>query len=120
MSTLTRRPDDTPSTDILHVLLFQVLIKPKPVFQTAVVSEQTRQLVTETLQQVTRSAEGAQGQTPNQDGSSKDEPGEVPQGSAHGTLFFPPQRSQYPPAVQKTFLNITSTWALSIPQNLHL
>uniref|UniRef100_A0A3Q4HCM9 BRCA2-interacting transcriptional repressor EMSY n=1 Tax=Neolamprologus brichardi TaxID=32507 RepID=A0A3Q4HCM9_NEOBR len=34
----------------------QVLIKPKPVFQTAVVSEQTRQLVTETLQQVTRSA----------------------------------------------------------------
>lgn len=36
----------------------QVLIKPKPMaFQTAVVSEQTRQLVTETLQQVSRSAE---------------------------------------------------------------
>uniref|UniRef100_A0A3Q3AJQ7 BRCA2-interacting transcriptional repressor EMSY n=1 Tax=Kryptolebias marmoratus TaxID=37003 RepID=A0A3Q3AJQ7_KRYMA len=41
----------------------QVLIKPKPVFQAAVVSEQTRQLVTETLQQVTRSAELSQGQT---------------------------------------------------------
>ncbi|XP_059396118.1 BRCA2-interacting transcriptional repressor EMSY-like [Carassius carassius] len=39
----------------------QVLIKPKPMaFQTAVVSEQTRQLVTETLQQVTRSAESGQ------------------------------------------------------------
>lgn len=55
------------------------------------VSEQTRQLVTETLQQVTRSAEGAQGQTPNQEGSSKDEPGEVPQGSAHGIQFFSPR-----------------------------
>uniref|UniRef100_A0A672ZFY7 BRCA2-interacting transcriptional repressor EMSY n=1 Tax=Sphaeramia orbicularis TaxID=375764 RepID=A0A672ZFY7_9TELE len=41
----------------------QVLIKPKPVFQTAVVSEQTRQLVTETLQQVTRSADLGQSQT---------------------------------------------------------
>uniref|UniRef100_A0A3Q2CYC1 BRCA2-interacting transcriptional repressor EMSY n=1 Tax=Cyprinodon variegatus TaxID=28743 RepID=A0A3Q2CYC1_CYPVA len=41
-------------------LSFQVLIKPKPVFQTAVVSEQTRQLVTETLQQVTRAAEVSQ------------------------------------------------------------
>lgn len=61
----------------------QVLIKPKPVFQTAVVSEQTRQLVTETLQQVTRSADSAQGQTLSQDGSSKDEPGEAPHGSAH-------------------------------------
>ncbi|XP_061596292.1 BRCA2-interacting transcriptional repressor EMSY isoform X2 [Cololabis saira] len=50
----------------------QVLIKPKPVFQTAVVSEQTRQLVTETLQQVTRSAEVSQGQTSGQDGSAKD------------------------------------------------
>ncbi|XP_077402033.1 BRCA2-interacting transcriptional repressor EMSY isoform X2 [Vanacampus margaritifer] len=35
----------------------QVLIKPKPVFQTAVMSEHTRQLVSETLQQVSRSAE---------------------------------------------------------------
>ncbi|XP_040006479.1 BRCA2-interacting transcriptional repressor EMSY isoform X1 [Xiphias gladius] len=51
----------------------QVLIKPKPVFQTAVVSEQTRQLVTETLQQVTRSADVGQGQTPGSDGSTKDE-----------------------------------------------
>lgn len=36
----------------------QVLIKPKPVtFQATVVSEQTRQLVTETLQQASRVAE---------------------------------------------------------------
>ncbi|CAN9501097.1 unnamed protein product [Ophioblennius macclurei] len=53
----------------------QVLIKPKPVFQTAVVSEQTRQLVTETLQQVTRAAELGQGQTSGQDGSAKDDGG---------------------------------------------
>ncbi|XP_030010090.1 BRCA2-interacting transcriptional repressor EMSY isoform X2 [Sphaeramia orbicularis] len=53
----------------------QVLIKPKPVFQTAVVSEQTRQLVTETLQQVTRSADLGQSQTSGQDGSTKDEAG---------------------------------------------
>ncbi|XP_071362687.1 BRCA2-interacting transcriptional repressor EMSY isoform X1 [Trachinotus anak] len=51
----------------------QVLIKPKPVFQTAVVSEQTRQLVTETLQQVTRSADMGQGQTSGSDGPPKDE-----------------------------------------------
>ncbi|XP_016344747.1 BRCA2-interacting transcriptional repressor EMSY-like isoform X2 [Sinocyclocheilus anshuiensis] len=39
----------------------QVLIKPKPMaFQTAVVSEQTRQLVSETLQQVSRSAGSGQ------------------------------------------------------------
>ncbi|XP_041808903.1 BRCA2-interacting transcriptional repressor EMSY isoform X2 [Chelmon rostratus] len=55
----------------------QVLIKPKPVFQTAVVSEQTRQLVTETLQQVTRSADIGQGQTSGQDGSTKDESGSL-------------------------------------------
>uniref|UniRef100_A0A665U8U4 BRCA2-interacting transcriptional repressor EMSY n=1 Tax=Echeneis naucrates TaxID=173247 RepID=A0A665U8U4_ECHNA len=45
----------------------QVLIKPKPVFQAAVVSEQTRQLVTETLQQV-RSADMSQGQASSSDG----------------------------------------------------
>ncbi|MED6263695.1 hypothetical protein CHARACLAT_007051 [Characodon lateralis] len=55
----------------------QVLIKPKPVFQTAVVSEQTRQLVTETLQQVTRSAEVSQAQTSGQDGSVKDDTGSL-------------------------------------------
>ncbi|XP_029924660.1 BRCA2-interacting transcriptional repressor EMSY isoform X2 [Myripristis murdjan] len=52
----------------------QVLIKPKPVFQTAVVSEQTRQLVTETLQQVSRSSDIGQSQSSGQDGSAKDEP----------------------------------------------
>lgn len=71
---------------------FQVLIKPKPVFQTAVVSEQTRQLVTETLQQVTRSADTGQGQTSGQDGSSKDDSsslaGETSHGSAQGILAF--------------------------------
>uniref|UniRef100_A0A3B4FYV1 EMSY transcriptional repressor, BRCA2 interacting n=1 Tax=Pundamilia nyererei TaxID=303518 RepID=A0A3B4FYV1_9CICH len=76
----------------------QVLIKPKPVFQTAVVSEQTRQLVTETLQQVTRSAELSQGQTPGQDGATKDDAGslaeasslvsEASQGSAQGMPPF--------------------------------
>uniref|UniRef100_A0A3P8SV48 BRCA2-interacting transcriptional repressor EMSY n=1 Tax=Amphiprion percula TaxID=161767 RepID=A0A3P8SV48_AMPPE len=60
----------------------QVLIKPKPVFQTAVVSEQTRQLVTETLQQVTRSAEMGQIQTSGQDGSSKDEAGSITEASS--------------------------------------
>ncbi|XP_068591068.1 BRCA2-interacting transcriptional repressor EMSY isoform X2 [Cebidichthys violaceus] len=57
----------------------QVLIKPKPVFQTAVVSEQTRQLVTEALQHVTRSAElvqvQAQGLGLAHDGSAKDDSG---------------------------------------------
>uniref|UniRef100_A0A7N8XZ93 BRCA2-interacting transcriptional repressor EMSY n=1 Tax=Mastacembelus armatus TaxID=205130 RepID=A0A7N8XZ93_9TELE len=51
----------------------QVLIKPKPVFQTAVLSEQTRQLVTETLQQVTRSADIGQVQTSGPEGSTKEE-----------------------------------------------
>ncbi|XP_029956578.1 BRCA2-interacting transcriptional repressor EMSY isoform X2 [Salarias fasciatus] len=66
----------------------QVLIKPKPVFQAAVVSEQTRQLVTETLQQATRSAELGQGQAPGPDGSAKEdaggltEAGDVSQGGA--------------------------------------
>ncbi|XP_035761297.1 BRCA2-interacting transcriptional repressor EMSY [Neolamprologus brichardi] len=60
----------------------QVLIKPKPVFQTAVVSEQTRQLVTETLQQVTRSAELSQSQTPGQDGAAKDDAGSLAEASS--------------------------------------
>ncbi|XP_053298239.1 BRCA2-interacting transcriptional repressor EMSY isoform X1 [Pleuronectes platessa] len=51
----------------------QVLIKPKPVFQTAVVSEQTRQLVTETLQQATRAAEAGHVLASCSDGSAKDE-----------------------------------------------
>uniref|UniRef100_A0A8D3E3N6 BRCA2-interacting transcriptional repressor EMSY n=1 Tax=Scophthalmus maximus TaxID=52904 RepID=A0A8D3E3N6_SCOMX len=51
----------------------QVLIKPKPVFQTAVLSEHTRQLVTETLQQVTRAAEAGQAHASGSDGSAKDE-----------------------------------------------
>ncbi|XP_038164673.1 BRCA2-interacting transcriptional repressor EMSY isoform X3 [Cyprinodon tularosa] len=55
----------------------QVLIKPKPVFQTAVVSEQTRQLVTETLQQVTRAAEVSQAQTSGHDGSGKEDTGSL-------------------------------------------
>uniref|UniRef100_A0A8C7ICU4 BRCA2-interacting transcriptional repressor EMSY n=1 Tax=Oncorhynchus kisutch TaxID=8019 RepID=A0A8C7ICU4_ONCKI len=39
----------------------QVLIKPKPIFQTAVLSEQTRQLVSETLQQASRVADAQEG-----------------------------------------------------------
>ncbi|XP_063752119.1 BRCA2-interacting transcriptional repressor EMSY isoform X3 [Eleginops maclovinus] len=64
----------------------QVLIKPKPVFQTAVVSEQTRQLVTEALQQVSRAAELSHNQNLNQDGSTKDESGE----SSHSSAQDPP------------------------------
>lgn len=52
----------------------QVLIKPKPMaFQTAVVSEQTRQLVTETLQQVSRCAESSAVAGPSQEGAMKDD-----------------------------------------------
>ncbi|XP_037323862.2 BRCA2-interacting transcriptional repressor EMSY isoform X1 [Pungitius pungitius] len=64
----------------------QVLIKPKPVFQAAVVSEQTRQLVTEALQHVTRSAELVPGPASGPDGSAKDDcggaAGEAPHSSA--------------------------------------
>ncbi|XP_051903580.1 BRCA2-interacting transcriptional repressor EMSY [Hippocampus zosterae] len=58
----------------------QVLIKPKPVYQTAVVSEQTRQLVSETLQQVTRSVDAAH--VSAQDGGAKDECGALAESSA--------------------------------------
>ncbi|XP_045895813.1 BRCA2-interacting transcriptional repressor EMSY isoform X2 [Micropterus dolomieu] len=68
---------------------FQVLIKPKPVFQTAVVSEQTRQLVTETLQQVTRSADTGQGQSSGQDGSSKDDSSSLAGETSHGSAQEP-------------------------------
>ncbi|XP_033970057.1 BRCA2-interacting transcriptional repressor EMSY isoform X4 [Trematomus bernacchii] len=74
----------------------QVLIKPKPVFQTAMVSEQTRQLVTEALQQVSRAAELSQNQIQIQnqiqnqiqiqDGSTKDESGETSHSSAQDPL----------------------------------
>ncbi|XP_070700065.1 BRCA2-interacting transcriptional repressor EMSY [Pempheris klunzingeri] len=67
----------------------QVLIKPKPVFQTAVVSEQTRQLVTETLQQVTRSAEIGQVQISSQDGSAKDDSGSLAGEASHGSTQDP-------------------------------
>ncbi|AWO99694.1 putative protein EMSY [Scophthalmus maximus] len=66
----------------------QVLIKPKPVFQTAVLSEHTRQLVTETLQQVTRAAEAGQAHASGSDGSAKDE---VHAGFAETSGFAEPQ-----------------------------
>ncbi|XP_068186715.1 BRCA2-interacting transcriptional repressor EMSY [Antennarius striatus] len=66
----------------------QVLIKPKPVFQTAVMSEQTRQLVTETLQQATRSAEAPPAPAPGQDGSTRDE--SAGEASHHGAAQEPP------------------------------
>ncbi|XP_054610842.1 BRCA2-interacting transcriptional repressor EMSY [Dunckerocampus dactyliophorus] len=62
----------------------QVLIKPKPVFQAAVVSEQTRQLVTETLQQVTRSADV--GQVVGQDVSAKDDSGGFTESSSGSSV----------------------------------
>ncbi|RXN18908.1 BRCA2-interacting transcriptional repressor EMSY isoform X1 [Labeo rohita] len=58
----------------------QVLIKPKPMaFQTAVVSEQARQLVSETLQQVTRSVESATAS--GQEGAPKDDSSSYTEGS---------------------------------------
>ncbi|KAL0994587.1 hypothetical protein UPYG_G00124480 [Umbra pygmaea] len=53
----------------------QVLIKPKPIFQTAVVSEQTRQLVSETLQQVSRVADVGSA-------SAQEELGVIPEGTS--------------------------------------
>ncbi|XP_034405903.1 BRCA2-interacting transcriptional repressor EMSY isoform X3 [Cyclopterus lumpus] len=68
----------------------QVLIKPKPVFQTAIVSEQTRQLVTEALQHVTRSAEIVQVQVSSQDGSTKDDSGSLAgESSSHSSAHEP-------------------------------
>ncbi|XP_062910718.1 BRCA2-interacting transcriptional repressor EMSY [Mobula hypostoma] len=58
----------------------QVLIKPKPVaFQATMVSEQTRQLVSETLQQVSRVTEGSN--TPGQESSLKEEAQSFAEGS---------------------------------------
>uniref|UniRef100_A0A673X3U9 BRCA2-interacting transcriptional repressor EMSY n=1 Tax=Salmo trutta TaxID=8032 RepID=A0A673X3U9_SALTR len=56
----------------------QVLIKPKPIFQTAVVSEQTRQLVSETLQQASRVADA--GPAYAQERALKDESGAIAEG----------------------------------------
>uniref|UniRef100_A0A671VAQ9 BRCA2-interacting transcriptional repressor EMSY n=1 Tax=Sparus aurata TaxID=8175 RepID=A0A671VAQ9_SPAAU len=67
----------------------QVLIKPKPVFQTALVSEHTRQLVTETLQQVTRSADLSQAQTSGHDGSTKEESSSSTGETSHGSAQEP-------------------------------
>ncbi|XP_056909637.1 BRCA2-interacting transcriptional repressor EMSY [Takifugu flavidus] len=67
----------------------QVLIKPKPVFQTAVVSEQTRQLVTETLQQVNRAADIGQTHTAGPDGSVKEESGGSGGDGSHGSAQEP-------------------------------
>ncbi|XP_078078677.1 BRCA2-interacting transcriptional repressor EMSY isoform X14 [Mustelus asterias] len=59
----------------------QVLIKPKPVaFQATMVSEQTRQLVSETLQQVSRVTEGSS--LSGQEGSLKEEAQSFAEGSS--------------------------------------
>lgn len=63
----------------------QVLIKPKPVFQAAVVSEQTRQLVTEALQNVTRSAELVPGPASGADGSAKGDSGSAAGEASHSS-----------------------------------
>ncbi len=63
----------------------QVLIKPKPMaFQTAVVSEQARQLVSETLQQASRSADSAQEGALKDDSPSYTESSTVTSDSTHG------------------------------------
>lgn len=85
----------------------QVLIKPKPVFQAAVVSEQTRQLVTETLQQVTRAADPGQGHTASTDGPGKEESGgDGSHGSAQGSHL---SLHQYELAAQLWF-NSNFSW----------
>ncbi|KAK6486225.1 BRCA2-interacting mRNAional repressor EMSY-like isoform X2 [Huso huso] len=62
----------------------QVLIKPKPMaFQATVVSEQTRQLVSETLQQVSRASET--GGAANQEGALKEELQTFPESSSSST-----------------------------------
>uniref|UniRef100_A0A673H0J1 EMSY transcriptional repressor, BRCA2 interacting n=1 Tax=Sinocyclocheilus rhinocerous TaxID=307959 RepID=A0A673H0J1_9TELE len=62
----------------------QVLIKPKPMaFQTALVSEQTRQLVSETLQQVSRSAGSGQEGALKDDSPSYTESSSVTSDSTH-------------------------------------
>lgn len=80
----------------------QVLIKPKPIFQTAVVSEQTRQLVSETLQQASRVADA--GPAYAQERALKDESGAIAEGrsppaegshgSGHGTLHHSTSQSK--------------------------
>ncbi|XP_041947536.1 BRCA2-interacting transcriptional repressor EMSY isoform X1 [Alosa sapidissima] len=66
----------------------QVLIKPKPMtFQTAVVSEHTRQLVSETLQQVARPLDA--GALSGQDGLTKDDSPTFPESSS------PPSESMH-------------------------
>ncbi|XP_077963099.1 BRCA2-interacting transcriptional repressor EMSY isoform X11 [Gasterosteus aculeatus] len=67
----------------------QVLIKPKPVFQAAVVSEQTRQLVTEALQNVTRSAELVPGPASGADGSAKGDSGSAAGEASHSSAPEP-------------------------------
>uniref|UniRef100_A0A8C8HMW5 BRCA2-interacting transcriptional repressor EMSY n=1 Tax=Oncorhynchus tshawytscha TaxID=74940 RepID=A0A8C8HMW5_ONCTS len=68
----------------------QVLIKPKPIFQTAVVSEQTRQLVNENLQQASRVADV--GPAYAQERALKDESGAISEGrsppaeDSHGSV----------------------------------
>uniref|UniRef100_A0A673WVV4 BRCA2-interacting transcriptional repressor EMSY n=1 Tax=Salmo trutta TaxID=8032 RepID=A0A673WVV4_SALTR len=62
----------------------QVLIKPKPIFQTAVVSEQTRQLVSETLQQASRVADA--GPAYAQERALKDESGAIAEGSKKSSV----------------------------------
>uniref|UniRef100_A0A667XN21 BRCA2-interacting transcriptional repressor EMSY n=1 Tax=Myripristis murdjan TaxID=586833 RepID=A0A667XN21_9TELE len=84
----------------------QVLIKPKPVFQTAVVSEQTRQLVTETLQQVSRSSDIGQSQSSGQDGSAKDEPSGFTE-----TSTLPGEASHNPQPVVHVVSSREQEWA---------
>uniref|UniRef100_A0A8C1WMP5 BRCA2-interacting transcriptional repressor EMSY n=1 Tax=Cyprinus carpio TaxID=7962 RepID=A0A8C1WMP5_CYPCA len=72
----------------------QVLIKPKPMaFQTAVVSEQTRQLVSETLQQVSRSAESGQEGAHKDDSPSYTETSDSTHAS-HSAVFECVRRGQ--------------------------
>uniref|UniRef100_A0A671K9Y2 BRCA2-interacting transcriptional repressor EMSY-like n=1 Tax=Sinocyclocheilus anshuiensis TaxID=1608454 RepID=A0A671K9Y2_9TELE len=73
----------------------QVLIKPKPMaFQTALVSEQTRQLVSETLQQVSRSAGSGQEGALKDDSPSYTESSSVTSDNAQPVVHLITSRGQ--------------------------
>lgn len=82
------------------------------------VSEQTRQLVTETLQQVTRAAEAGQGPNSGPDGSSKDETGSGE--ASHGGGAQGKTSILFIVETKRTGLTHCPTWFPSFPQNLCL
>lgn len=73
------------------------------------VSEQTRQLVTETLQQVCRAADVGQGPTASTDGSRKEEAGSSAGDGSHGGAQGNP-----PPLHQPAYLHFLLKLTVSL------